>query len=117
VAYKHQLPLEMRMIFPVFHVLQLKKCLWVPEEEVKVRNIKLKRTLTYVEESVSILDRKDQVTWNQVIKFYKIQWSNHSERDATWEREDYLREVYSAFYRKWYALQISGWDFYKGEGL
>jgi hypothetical protein len=27
VAYKHQLPLEMRMIFPVFHVLQLKKCL------------------------------------------------------------------------------------------
>jgi hypothetical protein len=100
VAYKHQLPPEMHMIFLVFHVSQLKKCLQVPEEEVKVRNIKLKRTLTYVEESMSILDRKDRVTWNQVIKFYKILWSNHSERDATWEREDYLREVYPAFYRK-----------------
>ena len=27
-------------------------------------------------------------------------WNNHSEQDATWEREDYLREVYPAFYEK-----------------
>jgi hypothetical protein len=90
VAYKLQLPPEICMIFPVFHVSQLKKCLRVPEEEVKVRNIKIKKTLTYVEEPVSILDRKDRVTQSRVIKFYKILWTNHSERDATWEWEDYL---------------------------
>ena len=42
--------------------------------------------------------------------------SNHSDRDATWEREDYLKENYLAFYIKWYAFQISGRDFSKGEG-
>jgi hypothetical protein len=78
VAYKLQLPLEMRMIFLVFHVSQLKKCLRVSKEEVKVRDIKIKKTLTYVEEPVYVLDHKDRV-----VKLYKIMWSNHSERDAT----------------------------------
>jgi hypothetical protein len=91
VAYKLQLPPEMRMIFWVFHVSLLKKCLRVPEEEVKVRDIKIKKTLTYVEEPVYVLDRKDRVTQNQVVKLYKIMWSNHSERDAMWEQKDYLR--------------------------
>jgi hypothetical protein len=117
VAYKLQLPSEMRMIFPVFHVSQLKKCLRVPKEEVKVGDIKIKKTLTYVEEPISVLDRKDHVTRNRVVKFYKIMWSNHSKRDATWEWEDYLREVYPAFYQKWYAFQISGRDFYKGRAV
>ena len=36
VAYKVQLPVVLRAIFPVFHVSQLKKCLRVPEERVEV---------------------------------------------------------------------------------
>ena len=52
-----------------------------------------------------------------MVKFYKVKWSNQgSERDATWEREDYLRDGYKEFYQQWYACQISGRDFYKGEG-
>jgi hypothetical protein len=44
-------------------------------------------------------------------------WSNQgSESDATWEIEDYLREGYMEFYQQWYAFQISGQYFYKGEG-
>jgi len=41
VAYKVQLPYEMRAIFPVFHVSQLKKCLRVPEERVETGGVKL----------------------------------------------------------------------------
>jgi hypothetical protein len=53
-----------------------------------------------------------------VVKWYKVMWSNQgSESDATWEREDYLRDGYKEFYEKWYAFQISGRDFYKGGGL
>ena len=52
-----------------------------------------------------------------MVKFYKVMWSNQgSERDATWEREDYLRDGYKEFYQQWYACQISGRDFYKEEG-
>jgi hypothetical protein len=46
-----------------------------------------------------------------------VVWSNHGERDATWEKEDYLKDNYSAFYEKWYDFQILGRDFYKGGGL
>ena len=101
VAYKIQLPLEMRAIFNIFHVSQLKKCLRVLEERVEVRDIKLKSNLAYEEKTVQIIDSKDRVTQNRVIKFHKVMWNNHSEQDATREREDYLREVYPAFYEKW----------------
>ena len=62
VAYKIQLPPEMRAIFNVFHVSQLKKCLRVPEERVEVRDIKLELDLAYEEKSVQIIDSKDRVT-------------------------------------------------------
>jgi hypothetical protein len=37
-----------------------------------------------------------------------VAWSNHDERDATWEREDYLKGNYFTFFEKWYDFQISG---------
>ena len=40
VAYRIQLHPEMRAIFNVFHVSQLKKCLRVLEDRVEVRDIK-----------------------------------------------------------------------------
>jgi len=98
VAYKVQLPVELRAIFPIFHVSQLKKCLRVQEERVEVRDIKLKSDLVCEEKPIAVLDRKERVTRNQVVKFYKILWSNHGEEDATWETEDYLREVYKTFF-------------------
>jgi hypothetical protein len=104
-------------IFLVFHVSQLKKCLHLPEERVEVRRIKLKSNLSYEEKPVYVLDTLERVTRNRVVKLYKVVWSNHGEHDATWEREDYLKDNYSAFYEKWYGFQISGQDFYKGGGL
>jgi hypothetical protein len=116
VAYMLDLPHEMGAIFPVFHVSQLKKCLCIPEERVTVRRIKLKSDLSYEDKPVQVLDTQERVTRSRVIKLYKVVWSNHSERDTIWEREDYLKDNYPKFYNEWYAFQISGRDFYKGEG-
>ena len=57
---------------------------------MEVRDIKLKSDLAYEEKLVQIIDNKDTVTQNHVIKFHKVMWNNHSEQDAMWEREDYL---------------------------
>jgi len=94
MAYKVQLPVELRAIFPVFHVSQLKKCLRVLEERVEVQDVKLKSQLVYEEKPVVVIGRKERVTHNRVVKFYKVLWSNHGEEDATCETEDYLKEVY-----------------------
>jgi len=72
-----------------------------------MRNIKVESDLAYEEKPVQLLDSKERVTRNRVIKFHKVKWSNHSEQDATWEREDYLREVYPKFDEKGQVIQIS----------
>jgi hypothetical protein len=108
----------MSVIFNVFHVSQLKKCLRVPEERVPLGDIRLEFDLTYEEKQVRVINTRERVTRSRVVKWYKVMWSNQgSECDATWEREDYLRDGYKEFYQQWYAFQISGQDFYKGGGL
>jgi hypothetical protein len=46
----------MSAIFNVFHVSQLKKYLWVPEERVPLGDIKLESDLTYEEKIVRVID-------------------------------------------------------------
>ena len=91
----------MKAIFSVFHVSQLKKCLRVPEEVIEPTSIKIQSDLTYEERPIKVLEAMERVTRSKVTKFYKVVWNNHSEQDATWEREDYLREVYPSFYEEW----------------
>ena len=78
----------------MFHVSQLKKCLHAPNEVVEIEELPLQPDLTYVEHPIKILDEKERVTRNRVVKFYKVQWQNHSEDEATWEQESYLLQHY-----------------------
>ena len=41
--------------------------------------------LSYVEYPLRILDQKERGTRRKVVKMYKIQWSHHTEEEATWE--------------------------------
>jgi len=81
VAYKIQLAEELSSIFLVFHVSQLRKCLKVPEQRIEPRGIKIKADLKY-KEPVGIVDTKEQVTRNRVVKTYKVVWSHHDDRDV-----------------------------------
>jgi hypothetical protein len=47
--------------------------------------------LTYQEYPVKILDSSDKVTQNNRYKMCKVQWSTHTEEEATWEKEDQLK--------------------------
>nr|ABA98065.2 retrotransposon protein, putative, Ty3-gypsy subclass [Oryza sativa Japonica Group] len=91
VAYQLELPEGLADVHNVFHVSQLKKCLRVPEEQVPLGNIELEKNLTYKERPIKVLEEAERHTRRKTIKFYKVQWSNHSEDEATWEREDLLR--------------------------
>jgi RNA polymerase-interacting CarD/CdnL/TRCF family regulator len=101
----------MSVVFPVFHVSQLKKYLRVPKERIEPQGIKLKSDLVYREQLVQVLDTKEHATQNSVVKTYKIQWSHHDEGDATWETGEYLQKAYEDFYDKWFATQNLGMKF------
>jgi transposase InsO family protein len=90
IAYKIQLPEEMSDVHNVFHVSQLRKCLRVPEEQVVQDTIDLQDDLRYQEVPVKILDTVTRKTRTSTVKLCRVQWSRHSEAEATWEREEAL---------------------------
>jgi hypothetical protein len=90
VAYKLDLPPSLARVHNIFHMSQLKKCLKAPVNVVFSEVTPLKTDLSYPEHPIKILDQKDHVMRRKTIKFFKIQWSNHSEEEATWESEDFL---------------------------
>ena len=95
VAYKLELPKGLSGVHDVFHVFLLKKC----HEEmadnplrdtVPLKAIQLESDLNYEEKPIKILEFASRVTRSKVIKFCKVQWSHHTEDEATWEREEDL---------------------------
>ncbi|WVZ89570.1 hypothetical protein U9M48_035953 [Paspalum notatum var. saurae] len=97
VAYRLELPPHLAAVHAVFHVSQLKKCLRVPEEVIDTSQIQIQPDLTYEEKPIRILDQKQRATRRRAIKFYKVQWSNHSEEEATWEQEEFWQTKYPSF--------------------
>ena len=55
-----------------------------------MEELNVQEDLTYAEHPVGILETSQRVTRNKVIKMCRVQWSHHSEDEATWEREDEL---------------------------
>jgi hypothetical protein len=91
VAYRLELPAHLSAVHNIFHVSQLRKCLRVPEKVLDIEKLQVEPDLVYPEYPIKIVDHKTRVTRNQTSEFYKVQWSNHSEREATWETEEFVR--------------------------
>jgi hypothetical protein len=91
VAYKLELPPQLSDVHDVFRVSQLIKCLRVLEEQLPMEELNFGSDLTYSERPVKILDTVERVTRNEVIKTCKVQWSHHTEDEATREHEEELR--------------------------
>jgi hypothetical protein len=72
VAYRLQLPETLYVVHNVFHVSQLKKCLWVPDRTIEVTDVALEPDLTYSKHPIRVLDQKDRITQRKTLKFYKI---------------------------------------------
>jgi hypothetical protein len=78
-----ELPPQLSDVHDVFHVSQLKKCLRVPEEQLPMEDLGAKEDLSYQEYPVKILETPESVTQNKKIRMCKVQWSHHTEEEAT----------------------------------
>ena len=94
VAYQLKPPKSLLGVHDVFHVSQLKKCLRVPEEQIPLEELAVKKDLTYEEYLIKILHTAERVTRSRTIKMCKVQWNRYTEDEATWEREEDLRKTY-----------------------
>jgi hypothetical protein len=50
--------------------------------------------LTYVEEPVKIVDKKEQVLLTKMIPIVKVLWHNYGVEEASWEAEHNMRSCY-----------------------
>src|SRR6185437_12616541 len=91
VVYRLELPAHLSAVHNIFHVSQLRKCLRVPEKVLDIEKLQMEPDLVYPEYPIKIVDHKTMVTRNQTSDFYKVQWSNHSEREATWEMDEFVQ--------------------------
>ena len=100
----------------MFHVSQLKKChaemADIPlRDTVPLEAIQLDNNLTYEEKPVKILEFASRVTHSKVIKFCKVQWSHHTEDEATWEREEDLLKDHPHLFSSQPEIHLKGGRF------
>jgi hypothetical protein len=96
-SYQVELPSRLSGVHNVFHVSQLKRCPKSSADVVIKDIIPLELDLTYKTYPTKILDQQDRVMCNKTTRFYKVQWNNHSEDEATWEHEEFLSSNYLDF--------------------
>jgi hypothetical protein len=98
VAYQLELPPQLSDVHDVFHISQLRKCLRVSKEQMPLKELQVGEDLTYQEYPVKILDTSEKITRNNRYRMCKVQWNNHIEEQATWEKEDQLKTEFSEIF-------------------
>ncbi|GJS07461.1 putative reverse transcriptase domain-containing protein [Tanacetum coccineum] len=94
VAYRLRLPEELSGVHDTFHVSNLKKCLADASLHVPLNEIKVDKTLRFVEEPVKIMDREIKSLKRSKISLVKVRWNSKCGPEFTWEREDYMKSKY-----------------------
>ncbi|GJS05207.1 reverse transcriptase domain-containing protein [Tanacetum coccineum] len=94
IAYRLRLSEELSSVHDTFHVSNLKKCLADANLYVPLNEIKIDKTLRFVEEPVEIMDRKTKKLKRSKIALVKIRWNSKRGSEFTWEREDHMKSKY-----------------------
>jgi hypothetical protein len=77
----------------------------VLEEQILMEDLDAKEDLSYQEYPVRILETSERVMRHKRIKMCKVQWSHHTEEEATWEREEELKAEFPSFF----SYQSESW--------
>ena len=88
VAYRLALHLELSSVHNVFHLYMLRKYILDPSHVLKYEPIEVHEDLTYKEQPVQLLDRKNKMHRCKVISLVKVLCRNHKVEETTWEREN-----------------------------
>ncbi|GJY15583.1 putative reverse transcriptase domain-containing protein [Tanacetum coccineum] len=86
VAYRLRLPQELSGVHDTFHVSNLKKCLADANLHVSLGEVKIDKTLRFVEELVVIMDREVKKLKLSRILIVKVRWNSKRGPEFTWER-------------------------------
>ncbi|GKE36236.1 hypothetical protein Tco_1459641, partial [Tanacetum coccineum] len=84
VAYRLKLPKELHSVHDTFHVSDLKKCLADANLHVQLDEIKIDKTLHFVEEPVEIMDHEVKSLKRSRISLVKVRRNSKRGFEFTW---------------------------------
>ncbi|XP_070030309.1 uncharacterized protein LOC142161993 [Nicotiana tabacum] len=91
VAYELELPKELVVVHPVFHVSMLKKFMGYPSLLAPTEIIGVKDSLIYEDIPVAILDRQIRKLRTKEIASVKVLWRNQNVEEDMWEAEEDMK--------------------------
>ena len=94
MAYELALPPNLQQVHNVFHVSMLMKYNADAKHIVEHEQVDLQPDLSYVEQPVEIIHRKEQVLQNKSINLVRVLWRHHNVEESTWELESHMQEKY-----------------------
>ena len=103
-AYQLALPSELAGVHNVFHVAMLRKYIFDPSHVVDYRPLNISSDLSFDEAPVKIVDNKVKQLRTKSIPMLKVLWQHHTSKEATWEREEDMRNRYPHLFR--YVLKF-----------
>ncbi|KAK4713515.1 hypothetical protein R3W88_019422 [Solanum pinnatisectum] len=93
-AYELDLPNELALVHPIFHVSMLKKCIGDPVSIIPIEGLGVDESLSYEDVPVDILDRQVKRLRNKEVASIKVLWRNHLVEGAIWEDEADMKSHY-----------------------
>ncbi|XP_060974158.1 uncharacterized protein LOC133039313 [Cannabis sativa] len=100
VAYRLALPPSLLAVHNVFHVSMLRKYVSDPMHVLSYETLELQPDLSYDEQPVQILDRKEKVLRTKTILLVKVLWRNSKVEEATWELETDIKTQHPELFSK-----------------
>ncbi|GKB35384.1 putative reverse transcriptase domain-containing protein [Tanacetum coccineum] len=81
-------------VYDTFHMSNLKKCLADANMHVPLDEIKIDKTLCFVEEPVEVMDPEIRSLKRSKISLVKVRWNLKRGPEFTWESEDHMKSKY-----------------------
>jgi hypothetical protein len=99
LAYRIALPPDLIGMHDIFHVSMLRKYIANPNVIMEYELLKIQEGLTYMEEPVRIMDKKEQVLRTKMIPIVKVLWRNHGVEEASWVAKHDMRSRYPHLFK------------------
>ncbi|GJT94968.1 putative reverse transcriptase domain-containing protein [Tanacetum coccineum] len=94
------LSFRLNSVHDTYYVSNLKKCLADANLHLPLEEIKVDKTLRFVEEREEIMDREVKKLKRSRVPIVKVHWNSKCGPEFTWEREDFIKTKYPNLFSK-----------------